>query len=998
MAVITKQELEDAAADALSFEKVVNGTPTEGGTGVITTRLGQQVKTLSKAIAELSVSGTVYPDTTAGLAATAEGMYFSVPADTAADFLILYRKVSGAAIEQKRYPSASVVEYVKPLANLSETELINLGSLVEYQVWSTYTGMSGFVVPYDCTAQTLRVMIYNASGTGKIVVLRHTDTTAGKYIAESITDVTYSAGVNTFTLNVSLNKGDSVMFGTTSGGVIRTHNQTLPFYCATANLPGSVGSVVAVTDNTVKTSMILSVSKSGKNIELDSTLAGLSVKSSSATTSSTTQTLGNSSLESLTRESTYSYSCGAKEPVPFKSFLTKVKYLTKSLNSPVAGLLVIYRNVFNTFYVDQLIPVSSYTDSDGYAILTPAEFGTVKVNAGDIIHIYSPNTAQAAVIYSTGVNQGSVCAKTAYAVDDASSVSLGYGNKVALDYTVEQIPFDKLSSKISLMETTIDWSSSTSGGVDGVSGPWASTARTFGHAAKSSGVVVSLQVEVGSAGTGEVHVFENLQNGTYKVKQIVPVTLANAGFNEVVLPTAVAVKTGDLIGYANKTSGGVYYYSAKPSEEPYGFLIAQSSVGQDAILYSSSFGQTYANVQFVISPYPGSSVGAAVSELQSFQAATEYKLGQAENGNQKNLVKSNFPGTSLPSGWTASGSWTVNEGLISPATGGWTTYAISAGDSSISRRRFFARIKVVNTASVFGICTKPPENSGGAVAMVDGTANKLRIYSWDGTATAGTCDTEVALPANLVANRFYTLEVIKDGMGCSVTFTDTVTQQSCTASEYQKSAYRQWHGRAGIMFHSGSIKVDWMEVDAMHNESLRAIIIGDSNSEGHFLPVGSPSWAFQAAAVRKLAGDVLLAVRAGDETPNFIARKMHDLLPWKPKYVVLALGTNDTVQDTWRTNTAATISEIVALGAEPILCTQIPRTASQSLRSAMNADIRSGYFGRYHYIDLAYAVSLNNDGETWDPAYNYGDNTHANAAGQVRMFQQLLTDAPFVLK
>lgn len=54
------------------------------------------------------LSGGVYPDTTTGLAAVAEGEYFSVPSAEDTEYLILYRDVAGVAVEIKRYPS---VEY-----------------------------------------------------------------------------------------------------------------------------------------------------------------------------------------------------------------------------------------------------------------------------------------------------------------------------------------------------------------------------------------------------------------------------------------------------------------------------------------------------------------------------------------------------------------------------------------------------------------------------------------------------------------------------------------------------------------------------------------------------------------------------------------------------------------------------------------------------------------------------------------------------------------------
>lgn len=123
MPVITKQELEDAAADALSFEKVVNGTPTEGGTGVVTTRLGQQIKTLSKSIREVTVAGTVFPTTAAGLAATLLDGYFSVPDSADGYYLVLYQNQAGSAVPLKRYPSVEVIDQMQRDAEDFKSEL-----------------------------------------------------------------------------------------------------------------------------------------------------------------------------------------------------------------------------------------------------------------------------------------------------------------------------------------------------------------------------------------------------------------------------------------------------------------------------------------------------------------------------------------------------------------------------------------------------------------------------------------------------------------------------------------------------------------------------------------------------------------------------------------------------------------------------------------------------------------------------------------------------------
>jgi hypothetical protein len=59
MAVVTKQELEDASVDAQTLEDVINGAPDLNGNGTVTSRLGQVVKTVSKSIQDLNTVGVV---------------------------------------------------------------------------------------------------------------------------------------------------------------------------------------------------------------------------------------------------------------------------------------------------------------------------------------------------------------------------------------------------------------------------------------------------------------------------------------------------------------------------------------------------------------------------------------------------------------------------------------------------------------------------------------------------------------------------------------------------------------------------------------------------------------------------------------------------------------------------------------------------------------------------------------------------------------------------
>lgn len=481
------------------------------------------------------------------------------------------------------------------------------------------------------------------------------------------------------------------------------------------------------------------------------------------------------------------------------------------------------------------------------------------------------------------------------------------------------------------------------------------------------------------------------QNDSFVVSELIPVSApADAD--------GIVIATKDHFGEVFVPSGG--------------HVMVLGATSSDAVL-----GKTGATTGWYYVAAESLDVGATVNVLfgTSYPITLEITFSAIENNldyrvatlesntlkptplrHSKTLIKEQFIGSVLPADWSETGGWTVNNGLKSPAIGGWTTTAVQASASAMAKRVYRCKFLVTDAASIFGLCTTPFEtNSGSAVAMIDGLQNKLIIYRWDGT-NAGTSVAEVTIPT-LAANRDYYLQVEKDGYYSTVTLTDTITQQSTTLEYSATASYVQFHGQGGVIFISGNVTAKFFSFNALYPEKPRAIIVGDSNSERAVNVLPNETWAFKYADMRAMNADVIVAGRSGDETPNFLKRKNFDLLEWQPKYVVWALGTNDPSQATWRTNMAQNIADTLAIGAEPILTTQIPRTSVQAVRTAMNDDIRNGYFGNYRYIDFARAVSLNHDGVTWDESYDSGDGTHVNPAGQIKLLAQALTDIPDLL-
>lgn len=69
----------------------------------------------AEAARDATVTGaapTVYATTAAGIAATTNGQYFSVPSASSTEYLILYLNNAGAEVEQKRYPSTAAIDTI----------------------------------------------------------------------------------------------------------------------------------------------------------------------------------------------------------------------------------------------------------------------------------------------------------------------------------------------------------------------------------------------------------------------------------------------------------------------------------------------------------------------------------------------------------------------------------------------------------------------------------------------------------------------------------------------------------------------------------------------------------------------------------------------------------------------------------------------------------------------------------------------------------------------
>lgn len=380
---------------------------------------------------------------------------------------------------------------------------------------------------------------------------------------------------------------------------------------------------------------------------------------------------------------------------------------------------------------------------------------------------------------------------------------------------------------------------------------------------------------------------------------------------------------------------------------------------------------------------------------------------------KKSLHRQYFPGTTTPTGWTI-GTWTVNNGLVAPTTPGASTFAHWNTYVNANYMTITARFTVTDAAtSQFGVYTNPTQNQYGGAWLVDAASSTLTAYYNSVTfnsLAAEPYNKTVGIPA-LVSGRDYLLTVRAQGLDVQLEWRDCTTGLVTTLTcPFTASTHDNCRGQPGVVYTAGAangVTCKYFEVAPLF-EAPKIVLVGDSNTWGGSIgPSGSSlkplewksAWAYLLDAQRG-RGDVYNGCRGGETSATWNASNMTDanVTPWSPDFWVIALGTNDTTQASWRTNMAAIIAACNARGGQVVLCTIPPKASGQALVDSMNADIKGGYFGTYPIIDFAFATSVNNDGSTQNTALFNADGIHMTIDGHAAVFNRLKADAPFLLQ
>ncbi|MGP9834204.1 SGNH/GDSL hydrolase family protein [Marinobacter sp. NSM] len=668
--------------------------------------------------------------------------------------------------------------------------------------------------------------------------------------------------------------------------------------------------------------------------------------------------------------------CSAALP---NGVISSIRLLTSTVSGTVSYSMYIWRptGARLEFELVSNTPVSVVTDASGVASISPEDFGRLEVETGYVVMFKALDNPSRIHRWSSSDTADTRSLFTAPAATGVVGevVSLAYGDlPLAMEISVIGTGLVRAQDNaITAIAASSENSASSGeseyqiGMIGGLSAAPSHAARCY-YEVRSSGTVKKISAAVTAPSTADLLILGAKVGETRRIRHAEEISLPISGVNDVAI--SVNVNKGEAIALITKSGGFLYSQGA-------GTVGDGISFNDDSYL---SFGGLVSDNVPLSTSFQATIVGPKYAALDTLDIGGE-------------IISERFVGGAVPAGWsTAGGTWTVDGGLIPPASpSGYGVRAYIDEFCSLGRAVMSSRVTFNTAESIAGLVSW---QSAGALMLIDGISGELQLRRLTASNTSALVKS-VALPFSLVAGRSYTVSATKVNLTWEITASDTVTRQSVSLSSDISEGYTGFAGRYGVAVTSGDVVFEWFNVRSDYPSRPSVLVIGDSNGEGSNSGLaGAPSWPRLLEA--SLNNDVVLASVSGS-TSRIFDRENSDLLRWRPKYVIWALGTNDTDLGSWRGWTSWFIGRMREIGAEPILCTVPPRVGSESLRLQMTNDVLNGFFGRVKYIDLAAAVTSGNDRETIDQSMYAGDGIHFSAVGHAAIMEQLAVDVPFIV-
>ena len=317
-----------------------------------------------------------------------------------------------------------------------------------------------------------------------------------------------------------------------------------------------------------------------------------------------------------------------------------------------------------------------------------------------------------------------------------------------------------------------------------------------------------------------------------------------------------------------------------------------------------------------------------------------------------------------------------------------------------------AEVEVVDKSSVFGFLTEPIINgvptSGaqkGALMLFD--SGYIRLYDhYTGYFKIPTT-VRAQTPFTIAAGKKYKIKGQKHGWIYTFTITETTNTSNTALVTYTndgKNSNDEYCGKGwglpGVCCVSGSIKVHSFTYDLLCNSKPKAIIFGDSITEGTNLKGGTGTYDKWSAQVRDkyYNGDCLICGRGWSTTNDMMLRMkaIHELGIRPQEKVIVLIGTNDVrgadeYLEGWKKDMKEKVVPYInnTFYVDPVICClPLSQTDTNDRIKKANAWILQQGWKSPRFDK---ATSANGDGTTYTGDYS-SDGLHPNKLGSDRMY------------
>lgn len=303
--------------------------------------------------------------------------------------------------------------------------------------------------------------------------------------------------------------------------------------------------------------------------------------------------------------------------------------------------------------------------------------------------------------------------------------------------------------------------------------------------------------------------------------------------------------------------------------------------------------------------------------------------------------------------------------------------------------KIVARYTVNSLLGSIGRTIRLESDGKGSLAYVDfehntiGFASVLSSYTTNDSITKLT---ESVVPFQFVSGRDYIIEdiIIED--------TQTLTVRDAFSSEYftvtrRLTSYNMRNGVYKSIPIGDGITLVSVKGYFLQPKNPKVAIFGDSFVEGFF------PYRYGTLLKRELKGNVYLDSNSGCDTANGVARLEYAKKYINPKYIILALGTNDTIFSTWKWSIQECLKVVEEIGAIPILVTITfwNSDAHNEMAKQANAWIKAS---GYKYVDFNRLTSVDYLCETKNTSMFRSDGTHPTNETFKLMYDLLHCDVP----